>query len=644
MKPKFVLLILLLAFLQTALHGASLTRGEADQAYDRGDYSTAFRLFLAGAKRGDPEAQRKLGYFYMNGLGIEKDERQGRIWIETAAEQGNAEAQYNLGAVYYDGMGIPVDYEMAFKWLSKAATNGIVDAQAKLGEMYANGTGTTADDIKAGYWYGNASKRGHALASDKLLELKMSGRLADSEYEKILTSLESSAKKGDPRAQSRLGAVYCNGLGVSADSERCKVWLREAAEGGDVAAQRNLGILLMNWQGRGAPGHQLEATMTSNKDGGPAKTTVINHDRGPQFTEAVHWFERAARQFDSESLNNLGLLYSQGFGTEKDVIEGYKWWLLSAAQGSMEARSNITRARALLSEEQRQEAQRRAAAFSDPYASTKSAASEKAVHSDVDEPLPARKPNDKFHAIVIGVENYRAAGSGGIAPAMYAERDARVMRDYLPSLGYPERNTIYLAGEDATRSGIQKYLDEWLPKNVDVDSTVFFYFAGTGSPDPVTGEPYLLPWDGNTRSLKTTAYSRKDLQRTLERLHARRVTVVLDAGFSGTGSRSVSSSSGRPLVARVRPAEAPPSTITLLTAAQDDQTVGAFDDQGHGLFTYFFLKALRDAGKPPPKRITVGGLHGNLKPLVEAAARQKNREQTPVLSGPTTQELVQLSQ
>lgn len=639
MKPKFVLPILLLVFTQAALHGASTARGEADQAYDRGDYPTAFRLFLAGAKRGEPEAQRKLGYFYMNGLGIEKNEEQGRFWIETAAEQGNAEAQHNLGAVYYNGLGIPVDYELAFKWLGMAATNGIVDAQAKLGEMYANGTGTTADDSKAGYWYGKASKGGHALASDKLLDLKSSGRLSDFEYREILTSLDAAANAGDPRAQSRLGAMYCNGLGVPKDAERCKVWLRKAAEGGDVSAQRNLGILLMNWQGHGVPGHQLESSITSYKDGRPAKVTSINHDRGPQFTEAVLWFEKAGRQFDAESLNNLGLMYSQGFGAEKDIVEAYKWWLLSAAQENMDARSNITRAGALLTEEQRQEAQKRAAAFSDPYVNTKSASSEIDLISDVDQAPAGRKPNGKFYAIIIGVENYRATGSAGISPAKYAERDARVMRDYLPSLGYPTKNTIYLAGEDATRAGIQKYLEEWLPKNVGPDSNIFFYFAGAGSADPVTGETFLLPWDGNTRSLKTTAYARKALLGTLEGLHARQVTVVLDAGFNGTGSRSGSAPDGRPLVARFRPAEELSPTITMLTAARDDQTAGVIDPQGHGLFTYFFLKALRDAGKGVPKRITAGGLYENLKPLIEGAARLQNREQTPVLSGATTQEI-----
>ena len=61
-------------------------------AYEKGDYSTALRLF------------------------------------RPLAEQGDAAAQYNLGLMYASGRGVPQDYASAHMWLNLAAVNGDKDA------------------------------------------------------------------------------------------------------------------------------------------------------------------------------------------------------------------------------------------------------------------------------------------------------------------------------------------------------------------------------------------------------------------------------------------------------------------------------------------------------------------------------------
>jgi len=55
---------------------------------------------------------------------------------------------------------------------------------------------------------------------------------------------------------------------------------------------------------------------------------------------------------------------------------------------------------------------------------------------------------------------------------------------------------------------------------------------------------------------------------------------------------------------------------------------GALDEQGHGMFTYYFLKAL-EQGKRRSKDI-----YDYLKPRVQDEARRQNREQSPALFGP----------
>jgi hypothetical protein len=65
-------------------------------AYNRGDYATAYREFLPLAKQGDAKAQNNLGVMYDNGLGAPQDYAEAVRWYRLAAEQGVAEAQNNL--------------------------------------------------------------------------------------------------------------------------------------------------------------------------------------------------------------------------------------------------------------------------------------------------------------------------------------------------------------------------------------------------------------------------------------------------------------------------------------------------------------------------------------------------------------------
>jgi uncharacterized caspase-like protein len=61
---------------------------------------------------------------------------------------------------------------------------------------------------------------------------------------------------------------------------------------------------------------------------------------------------------------------------------------------------------------------------------------------------------------------------------------------------------------------------------------------------------------------------------------------------------------------------------------------GTAPDQGHGLFTYYFLKGLNGAARASDAGVTVQALYDYLAPNVEDAARRDNREQSPQLLVP----------
>jgi hypothetical protein len=248
--------------------------------------------------------------------------------------------------------------------------------------------------------------------------------------------------------------------------------------------------------------------------------------------------------------------------------------------------------------------------------------------SDVDAAPPAVPGGENGVAVVIGVERSRQ----GLPRADFAARDARVFADYLTkTLGYPEKNVVLLLDERAAKSDLEKYLEDWLPGRARPGSTVVVYFSGHGAPSAVGGAPYLVPYDGDPSFLAKTAYPVKRLYETLGKLEGRRVVVLLDACFSGAGSRSALAKGARPLVGKPAEPVVPPTEVAVLSAAASDQIGGSFDEQGHGLFTYHLLSAIKDAAAAG-RRPTLGGLYDSLSGKVEAQSRRRTgNEQTPQL-------------
>jgi hypothetical protein len=256
------------------------------------------------------------------------------------------------------------------------------------------------------------------------------------------------------------------------------------------------------------------------------------------------------------------------------------------------------------------------------------------IKSDVDE-LPAAigKPKKNSYAIVIGIENYRQK----LPKADFAKHDAEVITAYLTTvMGYPEKNVVTLLNEHAAKSDLEKYLGTWLANNVEKDATVFIYYSGHGAPNPKTGDAYLVPYDGDPSFIADTGYSLKRLYGQLEKLEVKQVVVALDSCFSGAGGRSVIAKGARPLVMNIQQTAALSQNMIIISAASGVQISSTYDEQGHGLFTYFMLKGIKDENViRQDGSININDLFSYVKPQVESIARkQYNNEQTPQLLEP----------
>jgi hypothetical protein len=253
------------------------------------------------------------------------------------------------------------------------------------------------------------------------------------------------------------------------------------------------------------------------------------------------------------------------------------------------------------------------------------------IKSDVDELRVVKvKSNKNNYAIVIGIELYRQK----LPKADFAAQDAKTVTEYLTKvLGYPEENVVTLLNDGALKSDFEKYFEKWLGNNVKKDSTVFIYYSGHGAPDPRTGSAYLVPYDGDPSFIDETGYSLKRMYAALAKLPAKEIIVALDSCFSGAGGRSVIAKGARPLVLNLQNTAVLPSNVTVLAASSGDQISSTYEEKGHGLFTYFLLKGIKneDVVKPDGS-LAIDELYSYVKPQVERIARkQYNNEQTPQL-------------
>jgi len=253
--------------------------------------------------------------------------------------------------------------------------------------------------------------------------------------------------------------------------------------------------------------------------------------------------------------------------------------------------------------------------------------------SDVDTLPTAKSPTRKnAYAIVIGIERYREK----LPAADFADRDAKLMGEYLTQiLGYQEENVVIRLNEKASRTDLEKYIENWLPNHVEKGDSVFIYFSGHGAPNAKTGEAYLVPFDGDPAFVETTGYPLKRLYESLDKLPAREVVVLLDSCFSGAGGRSVIAKGARPLVLSAENSLMARGKTVVLSAGSGDQISSTYDQKGHGLLTYFFLKGLQgEADTNKDGAIDLHELFDYVKPQVERVARRDfNNEQTPQLMG-----------
>lgn len=252
--------------------------------------------------------------------------------------------------------------------------------------------------------------------------------------------------------------------------------------------------------------------------------------------------------------------------------------------------------------------------------------------------IPSAKEANKYGvAVIIGVKNYK---NKDVNEVKYALNDAQSVKEFvIKALGFKEENIIY--AENPTKGDLDEIFgnaDSYKGKLYDYikpeKSDVFVYYAGHGAPDQKSRSAYFVPSDANPDRIALGGYAMSTMYGNLSKLPARKITVVTDACFSGQsgdGKMLIKSASPLAITAKITSN----SKLNIFNASRDSEMASWYDEEGHGLFTYYFLSGLSgEADMNKDGTITTGEMDEYLGENVPGKARRNfSREQHPVFSG-----------
>ncbi|MCL2510685.1 MAG: caspase family protein [Bacteroidales bacterium] len=243
--------------------------------------------------------------------------------------------------------------------------------------------------------------------------------------------------------------------------------------------------------------------------------------------------------------------------------------------------------------------------------------------SDVAIPPATNIKNSKTFAVIIANENYQNESQ-----VLFAKNDGETFKQYcIKTLGLPEENVSMRT--NATLNNIRTEIN-WLSNvanKFNGEANIIFFYAGHGIPDESSRTSYLLPVDGSGSDVMS-GYKLDDLYKTLGKLPAKSILVFMDACFSGAQRSGEMMASARGVAIKSTPGE-PVGNMIVFSAAQGDETAYPYRDKGHGMFTYFLLKKLKET----KGAITLGELGDYISDQVGKQSIITNRKsQTPTVN------------
>jgi uncharacterized caspase-like protein len=206
--------------------------------------------------------------------------------------------------------------------------------------------------------------------------------------------------------------------------------------------------------------------------------------------------------------------------------------------------------------------------------------------------------------VIIGVGGYE---STAVPKLRYPVADAdAIYQTLIASGGFKKENILLLTDKTErkpTLRNIKWALGTFLARSAHKDDLVVIYFAGHGASEVDQRgverdglSKYLVPSDADPDDLYSTALPMDEMQNVLARIEAERITVFLDACYSGAaGGRTFASTKTRAVnvddifLERLTRSKG----RAIVTASRPSEVSVELPELGHGLFTYYLVRGLQ---------------------------------------------------
>ena len=109
------------------------------------DESMSFALNQEAATLGHRDAILAMGWFYLNGRGVDKNIAEAQRWYRKSARIGDPHAMFSLGQISYDSLA----FTDARRWFMRASKHGHVRSLYWLGKMLKRGQGSPPNRSEA---------------------------------------------------------------------------------------------------------------------------------------------------------------------------------------------------------------------------------------------------------------------------------------------------------------------------------------------------------------------------------------------------------------------------------------------------------------------------------------------------------------
>lgn len=297
-------------------------------------------------------AQYTLAEAYLNGLGVEKSDKQAIKWLTQAADNDDLHAQYILGQKYqFGGQGTEKNLLQAKHLFLRAALQNHREARTALGFMYASGLGVDKNMQLALLWFLAAAKQNEKVAQHNLGNIYFVGYFDGKDIKqddaKAVHFFWHSAVQGHAPAQFNLGCLYEMGRGIEKNDKEARRWYRLATLAGESRATESLAAMHCHRgveMGAVEDFNLLKGLVENNKASVQyALGLMYGYGCGIQknLAEAAKYYKLAADQNHVNAQIRLGWLHFKGEGVEKDERAAAELFRAGASQGNKRAQSNL---------------------------------------------------------------------------------------------------------------------------------------------------------------------------------------------------------------------------------------------------------------------------------------------------------------